>query len=103
MTVEHARRGHISFQPLGNSFNSSGIANGSGQSCGAKRARLSYLTGSGFDFSHPKPVSANELKKVENISNQVILQNAPVETRIMAVDDAIEVGAMALFGEKIWR
>ena len=53
-----------------------------------------------FDFSHPKPISAEDLVKVEAISNQVVLQNAPVETRIMAVDDAIEAGAMALFGEK---
>ncbi len=53
-----------------------------------------------FDFSHPKPISSEELVRVENISNQVVLQNAPVETRIMAVDDAIEAGAMALFGEK---
>lgn len=53
-----------------------------------------------FDFSHPKPISTDELVKVENISNQVVLQNTPVETRIMAVDDAIEAGAMALFGEK---
>ncbi|WP_439272236.1 alanine--tRNA ligase [Pseudochrobactrum sp. HB0163] len=53
-----------------------------------------------FDFSHPKPISDEELRKVENIANEIILQNAPVTTRLMAVDDAIEAGAMALFGEK---
>ncbi|MBO0344955.1 alanine--tRNA ligase [Roseibium sp. CAU 1637] len=53
-----------------------------------------------FDFSHPKTVSDDELKVVENLANEIILQNAPVDTRLMAVDEAIESGAMALFGEK---
>lgn len=53
-----------------------------------------------FDFSHPKPISAEELTTIENIANEIILQNAPVSTRLMAVDDAIAEGAMALFGEK---
>src|SRR5690606_25991191 len=53
-----------------------------------------------FDFSHPKPISAEELAQVENMANEIILQNAPVSTRLMAVDDAIAEGAMALFGEK---
>ncbi|MEI2383893.1 alanine--tRNA ligase [Breoghania sp. JC706] len=53
-----------------------------------------------FDFSHPKPLEPAEITRVEDIANAIILQNAPVETRLMAVDDAIESGAMALFGEK---
>ena len=53
-----------------------------------------------FDFSHPKPIDASEIAEVERLANAIILQNAPVETRLMAVDDAIESGAMALFGEK---
>ncbi|MGW8207342.1 MAG: alanine--tRNA ligase, partial [Hyphomicrobiaceae bacterium] len=53
-----------------------------------------------FDFSHPKPMSAQEIAEVEEIANQIVLQNAPVETRLMGVDDAIASGAMALFGEK---
>jgi alanyl-tRNA synthetase len=53
-----------------------------------------------FDISHPKPISADELKIVEEMANEIILQNAPVTTRLMAVDDAIAEGAMALFGEK---
>jgi alanyl-tRNA synthetase len=53
-----------------------------------------------FDFSHPKPISAEELTAVENLANEIILQNAQVTTRLMAVDDAIAEGAMALFGEK---
>ena len=53
-----------------------------------------------FDFSHPKPMSEDELMRVEEIANNIILQNGEVSTRVMAVDDAIEAGAMALFGEK---
>ena len=53
-----------------------------------------------FDFAHPKPISPGELAEVEDIANRVVLQNAPVETRLMDVDAAIESGARALFGEK---
>lgn len=53
-----------------------------------------------FDFSHPKPISRAELDQIEDLANEIVLQNAPVVTRLMAVDDAIEMGAMALFGEK---
>ncbi|MGR6430567.1 alanine--tRNA ligase [Rhizobium sp. PAMB 3174] len=53
-----------------------------------------------FDVSHPKPMSAEELKVVEDMANEIILQNSPVTTRLMSVDDAIAEGAMALFGEK---
>ncbi len=53
-----------------------------------------------FDVSHPKPMSADELTAVEELANAVVLQNAPVETRLMAIEDAMQTGAMALFGEK---
>ncbi|QCI62898.1 alanine--tRNA ligase [Phreatobacter stygius] len=53
-----------------------------------------------FDFSHPKPISDEELARVEDIANRVLLENAPVVTRLMGVDDAIASGARALFGEK---
>jgi alanyl-tRNA synthetase len=53
-----------------------------------------------FDFAHPKPISEGELAAVEDIANAHILKNTPVETRLMAVDEAIESGARALFGEK---
>ncbi|MFK5980368.1 MAG: alanine--tRNA ligase [Rhizobiaceae bacterium] len=53
-----------------------------------------------FDFSHQKAISADDLTIIENMANEIVQQSAPVETRIMAVDDAIELGAMALFGEK---
>ena len=53
-----------------------------------------------FDFSHPKPMSDDEIALVEDRANAVILQDAPVETRLMDRDGAIASGAMALFGEK---
>ena len=53
-----------------------------------------------FDFSHQKPVGPAELAAVEDLANVIVLQNASVETRLMAVDEAVKTGAMALFGEK---
>ena len=53
-----------------------------------------------FDFSHPKPMSAGEIERIEDIANDFVLQNAPVVTRLMGRDDAIASGARALFGEK---
>ncbi len=53
-----------------------------------------------FDFSHPKPLTSQEIAQVEDIANRFVLRNEPVETRVMAVDDAIASGARALFGEK---
>ena len=53
-----------------------------------------------FDFSHPKPMTREEIDRVEDIANDAALQNAPVVTRLMAVDEAIASGARALFGEK---
>jgi alanyl-tRNA synthetase len=53
-----------------------------------------------FDFVHPKPITPEELARVEDIANDVVLENDEVATRIMAVDDAREAGARALFGEK---
>ena len=53
-----------------------------------------------FDFSHPKPITAEELERVEDMANDYVLQNSPVTTRLMALDDARSSGARALFGEK---
>jgi len=53
-----------------------------------------------FDFSHPKPMSEDEVQAAEDLANRVLLQNDPVVTKLMAVDEAIESGARALFGEK---
>jgi alanyl-tRNA synthetase len=53
-----------------------------------------------FDFSHNKPMTAEEIRVVEDIANREVLVNEPVVTRLMSVDEAIEAGALALFGEK---
>jgi len=53
-----------------------------------------------FDFSHPKPITLAEIERVEDIANDIVLQNSPVTTRLMALDDARASGARALFGEK---
>ncbi len=53
-----------------------------------------------FDFSHPKPMSSDEIERVEDIANDIVLRNAPVITRLLSRDDAITSGARALFGEK---
>ena len=53
-----------------------------------------------FDFSHPKPMTAAEIAEVETIVNRIVRQNAEVSTRLMTPEQAIEAGALALFGEK---
>ena len=53
-----------------------------------------------FDFSHPAPMTKEELKQVENIVNEQIKRNLPVKMEIMSLDDAKKSGATALFGEK---
>jgi len=53
-----------------------------------------------FDFSHTQALSPDELRRVEDLVNSEIRENAAVETRVMALDQAKAAGAMSLFGEK---
>jgi len=53
-----------------------------------------------FDFSHPKALTREEIEQIETDVNAQIRANEPVTTRLMSPDEAIEAGAMALFGEK---
>ncbi|MGR8921398.1 MAG: alanine--tRNA ligase [Gammaproteobacteria bacterium] len=53
-----------------------------------------------FDFSHPQPVSATELAEIERRVNEQVRLNLPVEADLMPYKEAIDAGAMALFGEK---
>ena len=53
-----------------------------------------------FDFSHMKPVSEEELKKIESYVNSIIQKKSEVKTRIMTPKEAVKNGALALFGEK---
>jgi alanyl-tRNA synthetase len=53
-----------------------------------------------FDFSHPRPLSAEDVRVVEHMVNERIRANAAVRTRFMTPDEAVAEGALALFGEK---
>ena len=66
----------------------------------AQRGSLNAEDRLRFDFSHSKAMNADELAQVEKDVNTYVRQNTPVETRIMTPDDARNLGAQALFGEK---
>jgi alanyl-tRNA synthetase len=53
-----------------------------------------------FDFSHMKPISNEEVGKIENYVNEMVQRKSEVKTRIMTPKEAVENGALALFGEK---
>jgi alanyl-tRNA synthetase len=53
-----------------------------------------------FDFSHPRPLTPDDIQAIEAEVNQRIRANAEVATRLMTPDKAVESGALALFGEK---
>ena len=53
-----------------------------------------------FDFSHPRPMTAEEIRRVEALVNDAIRRNLEVSARIMKFDDAIKAGALAFFGDK---
>ncbi len=53
-----------------------------------------------FDFSHMKPISSDELEKIDNSVNEIVEKRSDVITRIMSPKEGIEHGALALFGEK---
>ena len=53
-----------------------------------------------FDFSHMKPISEDEINKIEKFVNSMVSKKTDVKTRLMTPDEAVENGALALFGEK---
>jgi alanyl-tRNA synthetase len=53
-----------------------------------------------FDYTHYQPMTDAEITEIEDLVNRYILQNEPVNTNIMAIEEAMRGGAMALFGEK---
>ncbi|MBY0382459.1 MAG: alanine--tRNA ligase [Xanthobacteraceae bacterium] len=53
-----------------------------------------------FDFAHTKPITPDELRRIEDIANDIVLENSEVTTRSMGIEDARSSGARALFGEK---
>lgn len=53
-----------------------------------------------FDFNHHQAMTAEEIAKVEEMVNDVVLQALPVETKVLGIEDAKKLGATAIFGEK---
>ncbi|MFZ6771421.1 alanine--tRNA ligase [Undibacterium sp. SXout7W] len=66
----------------------------------AQKGSLVDVEKTRFDFSHNGPMTADEIRQVETIVNREILANAATNAQLMAFDDAVKHGAMALFGEK---
>ncbi|HSK73505.1 MAG TPA: alanine--tRNA ligase [Pyrinomonadaceae bacterium] len=53
-----------------------------------------------FDFTHYQPLNETEIREIEDLVNRHILENHPVNTNVMAIEEAMRTGAVALFGEK---
>jgi alanyl-tRNA synthetase len=66
----------------------------------AQKGSLQDAQRTRFDISHPNAIKPEEIAAVEAIVNEQIQAASPVETRVMPIDEAREMGAMALFGEK---
>src|SRR6201994_4341057 len=99
LEVAHDRRGNIRRHHSGTHILHEALRQVLGDHI-AQRGSLVAPDRLRFDFAHPKPISAEELARVEEIANDVVLENDEVTTRVMALDDARESGARALFGEK---
>ncbi|MFC0340307.1 alanine--tRNA ligase [Paracoccus niistensis] len=99
LSVDSARRGAIQANHSATHLLNEALRNALGEHV-AQKGSLNAEDRLRFDFSHSKALSAEELAQVEAEVNAVIRQNTPVETRVMAPDDAREMGAQALFGEK---
>ncbi|ETA51201.1 alanine--tRNA ligase [Ponticoccus alexandrii] len=99
LEVDHARRGTIRANHSATHLLHEALREALGDHV-AQRGSLNAPDRLRFDFSHGKALSAEEIAQVERDVNAYIRQNAPVSTRIMTPDDAREIGAQALFGEK---
>ncbi|WP_299302645.1 alanine--tRNA ligase [uncultured Litoreibacter sp.] len=99
MSVDHARRTAIRANHSATHLLHEALRGALGDHV-AQRGSLNAPDRLRFDFSHSKALSLDELAGVEREVNAYIRQNSPVETRIMTPDDAREIGAQALFGEK---
>jgi alanyl-tRNA synthetase len=99
MAVDHGRRSEIRANHSATHLLHAALRNVLGSHV-AQKGSLVAPERLRFDFSHPKPVDSREIEEVEELANAVVLEDAPVETRLMDRDEAIHSGAMALFGEK---
>lgn len=99
LAVDHSRRSAIRANHSATHLLHEALREALGEHV-AQRGSLNAADRLRFDFSHGKALSLEELKLVETDVNTYIRQNTSVETRIMTPDDAREIGAQALFGEK---
>ncbi|WP_027258892.1 alanine--tRNA ligase [Leisingera aquimarina] len=99
MEVDHARRSRIRANHSATHLLHEALRNALGEHV-AQKGSLNAADRLRFDFSHNKAMSVAELTKVGAEVNDFIRQNTPVSTRIMTPDDARDLGAQALFGEK---
>ena len=99
LRVDHARRSAIRANHSATHLLHEALREALGDHV-AQRGSLNADDRLRFDFSHQKPLSAVELARVQADVNAYIRQNSAVETRTMTPDDAREIGAQALFGEK---
>src|SRR4051812_33268148 len=99
LEVDHARRGQIRANHSATHLLHEALRQVLGDHV-AQKGSLVSPDRLRFDFSHPKPMTLEEIEKVEDIANDYVLQNSPVTTRLMAIEDARASGARALFGEK---
>ncbi len=99
LIVDHARRSAICNSHSATHLLNEALRNALGDHV-AQRGSLNAADRLRFDFSHSKAMSDAELAAVETEVNTYIRQNSSVETRIMTPDEARDMGAQALFGEK---
>lgn len=99
LAVDSTRRGSIRANHSATHLLHEALRNALGEHV-AQRGSLNAPDRLRFDFSHGKAMSRDELSRVEREVNEYIRQNAPVDTRIMTPDEARDLGAQALFGEK---
>ncbi len=99
LAVDGERRGHIQRNHSATHLLHSALRDALGDHV-AQKGSLVSPDRLRFDISHPKGISDDEMAAVEHAVNQRIRMNSAVNTRVMPTDQAIEAGAMALFGEK---
>ncbi|WP_193141650.1 alanine--tRNA ligase [Meridianimarinicoccus sp. MJW13] len=99
LTVDHDRRTNIRANHSATHLLHEALREALGDHV-AQRGSLNAPDRLRFDFSHSKALSLEELDRVEREVNAFIRQNDKVETRIMTPDEARDLGAQALFGEK---
>ncbi|MCG7492612.1 alanine--tRNA ligase [Thalassobius sp. Cn5-15] len=99
LVVDHARRSTIRANHSATHLLHEALREALGEHV-AQRGSLNAPDRLRFDFSHAKALTVEELARVEHDVNAYIRQNTEVTTRIMTPDDARDLGAQALFGEK---